>query len=282
MKKKKSIVKGKNSKSILDRVKPVSTLPPIVTAVFYGRAGTGKTTLCASFPPPILFMDIKERGTDSVADVKGAESIFIEEWSDIEEMYWELKNGNTDFKTVVIDAAHSWQDLAIDQAKILNKKNLDDQTSKRDFGTASGLMKTWIYNYRDLADLGINVVFLAHDRISDQEEEGDHDEIMPEVGPRLMPSVAGMMMGAVKIVGNTFIKTRKEKLKRKRPGQKDKRIVEYCLRLGPNEFYYTKIRSPKSQPIPDYIVDPDYKDLIALMKGSNTSKSQTVRRKKNG
>ena len=51
--------------------------------VFYGRAGSGKTTLAGSFPGPILVLDCKDDGDDSVSDVTGLKVMDITETQDL-------------------------------------------------------------------------------------------------------------------------------------------------------------------------------------------------------
>lgn len=261
-------VKKLSSKSILSKAQPVHELSLLVTALFYGRSGTGKTTIAGSFPKPILFIDIGERGTDSVFDIKDVDSIQVTEWSELEEIYWELHEGKSKYNTIVIDAAHTMQNLAIQEARAIAGKKDKDQTSQRDMGQASGLMNQWIYNYRDLRDDGMNVVFLAHDRLREVDtDDDDAGVIMPEMGPRLFPSVSGTLLGAVNIVGYTFI--REEVTKSKVAGKKSTREVQYCLRVGPHSLYATKLRSPKDNAIPEYIVDPTYDKLVAVIKGNS-------------
>ena len=50
-----------NSKfaAVLSRIKPVSDMSLVIAALFYGRAGTGKTTMAATFPGPLLHLDIR-------------------------------------------------------------------------------------------------------------------------------------------------------------------------------------------------------------------------------
>lgn len=269
--------KKKVSDDILDKAVPVQSLGTVISALFYGRSGTGKTTIAATFPKDLLLIDIAEKGTDSVSDVEGIKVFRMTEWNELEEIYWRLQDGDTGYKTVVIDAMHSLQDLAIDQAKADAGKDSDAQTSMKDFGKASGLMKQWILNYVDLTTQGINVIFLAHDRITESEMEGE-DMITPEVGPRLMPSVASTMTGSVNIVGHSFIKETIEKPKT--AGQKKNKTIEYCMRIGPHAFYTTKIRKPKSQILPDFLVDPDFKQLLAIVKGKSTSSKEPLAKKK--
>lgn len=276
---KKSPSKTSKTSSILSKAKPVSQLQQAISAVFYGRSGTGKTTLSGSFPKPMLVIDIGEKGTDSIANEKGVSVIRVSQWSEFEDIYWELKDGDHDFKTVSVDSAHSLQQLAVREAKEIANKKPDEQTSQRDFGQASGLMVNWCNNYRDLIEQGINVIFLAHDKVQEVDTEDDSDMIMPEIGPRLMPSVASALVGSVNVVGNTYIK--ETITKEKKVGAKAQRSVQYCLRIGPHGYYTTKIRRPKDFQIPEFIVDPTYDKLIGVIKGNSTtpSRKRTIRRK---
>jgi len=253
-----------NSKfsDITDRIKPVTSLGLVLAALFYGKAGTGKTTVAATFPKPLLHLDIREKGTDSISDMEDVDTLSIEEWDQFEQVYWYLQSKENKYKTVVIDAVSQLQDFALLQALKDNGKGEGSAISMRDFGAAAGRLKTWIINYRDLVDQGINVVFLAHDR-TNEGEEGEAGELTPSVGPRMMPSVASVLTAAVKIIGNTFVREAHEKL----GGGKVERKVEYCMRVGPHAYYTTKVRQPKGGYTPDVIENPGYNALVSLMKG---------------
>lgn len=259
---------------------PVEQLPSVLAVLAYGRSGTGKTTFASTFPGPALLLDIREMGTDSVSNVKGLKVAKITEWKQFEEVYWYLEKGNHEFKTVIIDQITQLQDLAIAHAMKENGKDPTDQISKRDWGQGAGLMKTWLLNYRDLIDKGIHVVFLAHDRVAGgTEDESGEDQIDPSVGPRIMPSVASFLNGAVKIIGNTFIRE-SFKIVNKRK----KRRVEYSMRIGPHAYFTTKTRSPVGVVSPDSITDPTYEKLLQVLTGEYQEEADepvsTVRKKK--
>ena len=117
------------------------------------------------------------------------------------------------------------------------------------------------------------------------DEDADEDDIDPNVGARVMPSVGSFVEGACDIIGQNFIRTVEETPPRK-PGAKKKlkpkRVTKYCMRIGPHAIYTTKIRRPpESGPIPDFIVDPSYAKLVAIENGEGEVKTRrkTLRKK---
>lgn len=247
--------------SIADKITSVKALPKVLSMLVYGRSGTGKTTFAGSFPTPALLIDVREKGTDSIANLDGVDVVSIEHWSELEEVFWYLESGGgkDKYKSVIIDQVSSMQDLAMEHAMAEEGKEV---MSQRLWGVVSGLMKTWLLNYRDLVDSNINVLFIAHDRASKGEGADDDDTIDPQIGARLMPSVAGMLNGAVKAIGNTYV--REVFLEDK------SRKVEYCMRIGPHAYYTTKMRNPLGTTIPESLVDPTFGKIIELMSQGET------------
>ena len=134
---------------------------------------------------------------------------------------------------------------------------------KRDGGKVSSLMCPVLLGLTEIPKL--QVVFVAHDRVFAGEESDDEDMVIePSVGPRCIPSVASVMNAAVNVIGSTFIRERVIKTKTKKGKKREKRVVEYCLRVGPHAYYTTKIRKPKSVELPSSLVDPTYEKILAL------------------
>lgn len=244
--------------------------------VFYGRSGTGKTTLAATFPGPILLLDVRDEGTDSVADVADLDVKEIEDFDDFEEAYWWLTKHPDVYKTVIVDTVSQLQQLLVKEIgeKVAKKgKKAGDWGSmtQRDWGNVAAKMKEWIINYRDLTKEGMDVVFIAQDRVFNAGEDDDDtdNQISPEVGPALSPAIAKVLNAAVSMIGNTFIRSRiVKKDDKKKPGKKiSKEVTEYCLRMGPNSSYVTKVRKPRDIEAPSFIVDPTYEDILEVIKG---------------
>lgn len=254
--------------SIADKISPVKALPKILAMLVYGRSGTGKTTFGGTFPKPALLLDIREKGTDSVSNIEGLDVIQIDTFSELEEVYWYLlSEEGKKYKSVIIDQISQLQDLIMDHVM---REEGKDVMSQRLWGNVSGLMKTWLFNYRDLIDANINVLFIAHDRTTDVDSDSSEDQIDPSVGPRLMPSVAGTLNGAVKVIGSTFI--------REVFSDDGSRGVEYGMRTGPHAYYTTKLRVPTGTAVPEWIGNPSYDKIMALMSGE----TKAIRKKRSG
>jgi hypothetical protein len=255
-------------------IKPVASVEQPMTALFYGKSGTGKTALLSTYPKPLLLLDIREKGTETIANIEGIDVFEVNDWDSLEKVYWLIKSGEVDYKTIGLDQISQLQGLAMDRVRAEGKMEATDTFSKRDWGQISGLMQTWLLNFRDLRDVGMNVVFLAHDRVRGG-EDSEEDQLEPNVGARLMPSVSGFVNGMVSVIGNTFIREKFIKL----DGGKKERRVQYCLRLGPHAYYDTKIRRPKeSGPIPEAVVNPSYKKLLAISRGEDLDVKKTAKR----
>ena len=274
-KKKTAKHRAKPVSEIAGRIQPVKKLPAVVTALFYGRSGTGKTTLSSTFPRPLLMIDVKEKGTDSIADVPDIDVINVSEWKDIEDLFFHLRENPGAYKTVVIDTVTSLQELAMEEALKIEHKKEGEFPTKRTWGNTSNLLKRYISNYVSLHDDGTSVVFLAQDRMHDSEYDGE-DQIIPEVGARVSPATLSILNAAVKVIGQTFIKEVQSETKLKK---RTKPQMRYCLRIGPNSYYTSKIRKPKWAYCPDVVEDPGYDDIVKVMRGEYEPPKQPAAKK---
>jgi hypothetical protein len=259
-------------------IRPVAKADAARTFVLYGRSGTGKTTLAASFPKPALLLDFKDEGTDSVSDVKDLYVKKIGEVDDLEDLYWYVKKNPKKYKTIILDTMTALQSMVvIDVAGEAKKDKAGEWGSmrKQDWGDVARAMRKYITNFRDLAiQHGLNIVFIAQDRTFNAGEENDEDaQLAPEVGPALSPSTRSHLNAAVSAICNTFLKV-KYVTKEVNGKKKERRRIVYCLRLGPNPVYDTKIRKPKVVELPDHIEDPSYDDIIEVIEGGNNAERQ--------
>lgn len=241
--------------------------------VVYGRSGSGKTTFAATAPKPMLYIDVRDEGTDSISDVDGIDVFEVEAFEDFEEAYWWLKKNPKKYKSIVIDTVSQLQTMVVQEVAAKKKKEVSREgpqwgdLTKRDWGTIASIMKEWLGNYRDLTKLGPQVIFIAQDRTFNFDEEEVEDETLtPEVGPALSPSIARSLNASVSVIGNTFIRER-EIIKEVNGKKKKRNVVEYCLGLGPSSVYIRKVRKPRDIEAPEAIVNPEWEDVLDIIKG---------------
>lgn len=269
----KKVVRRK-ANGVAARIKPLAGVEAPVTMLAYGKSGTGKTVFGSTWPKPLLVLDIREKGVESITDVKGIDLLEIERWEDLDgpdSIYWDLKNGSK-YKSVMLDQLTAAQ--ALGMAHLREKKGMkpSEPFSQRAWGQLSGMMQEMIYNYRELYNEGYNILFNAHERLREPQEEDD-DRIAPAVGSNLMQSVASFANGAVSVIGNTFIREHYDK--------KDKTTeIQYCMRVGPHAYYAAKIRRPVSAgPVPGVIINPSFDKIRQITKGEATRKVVVKRSK---
>ena len=239
------------------------------TYVIYGKSGTGKTTLASSFPKPMLLIDVDDRGTDSISDVEDIDVVEIETFDQLEDLYYWLLDNPDEYKTVVMDTVTQLQEIVIKDVMRAKKKDLEragdwGSMTKRDWGDASQKMKHWIVNFRNLP---VEMVFIAQDRRDLDDEEDAESMLIPEIGPRLMGSVAKLLNAAVNVIAYTFIRLQLTKIDEGKGKTSTKRKIQYCLKLGPDPIVTTKVRKPKGARLQSVIVDPTYDDLIDAIEG---------------
>jgi len=253
-------------KGFLTSAEEVDKILEFWSCLFYGRSGTGKTTLFASYPKPALLLDFKDKGTNSIRNVKGIKVLKMQDWSYVEGTYWELKKGGHGYKTIGFDTVDGMAKLAMSKVRADNGKDDTEALSQREWGELGNLLTTWLFNYRDLTDEGVNVVFLSQQREKNVKEDydvsSDDDQLDPEVGANLIPSVTRTLNAAVNIIGNTYIKQTKT-MKNLKPVI----TTSFMLRIGPHPFYITKIRKPKEYVLPASIENPTYEKLMKIIKG---------------
>ncbi len=265
--------------------KKASELAHSRSYVFYGQSGTGKTTLAATFPGPILLCDVRDRGTDSVVGIEDLDVTEIESWEDLERVYWFLKKNPKKYRTVVIDTMSQLQQLVVEDTLAEKGKDAEEAggwgtMTQREWGDVASRIKPMIINLRDLP---MDVIFIAQHRVfnlpSEEDEQTKTTVLAPEVGPALMPSVGKFLNAAVSVIGNTFIRERVEERKRMVKPRNSKlkpkevidevRHIEYCLRVGPNPTYVTKVRKGRSIQLPDVIIDPTHEKIVNILRGKN-------------
>lgn len=264
------------SDSVLDRIGPVSFTDEGIKMLLYGRSGTGKTTLWATFPGPILVM-VCSGGTKpgELRSVNTKEyrskisQVVLETPEEVKEILDHVKDVG-EYQTIVLDHASGLQDLVL--KSILGIDELPAQkgwglASQQQYGQCTLQCKEML---RSMLGLDANVVIVAQER--EFNAESDSDLILPTVGAALSPSLTGWLNTACDYIVQTYIRSKSEVLKTKVGNQVVETInklkgVDYCLRVGPDQTFTTKFRIPRGTTLPESILDPSYDKIMALISG---------------
>lgn len=246
-----------------------------VRILMYGQSGTGKTTLWATFPDPILAIVCSGgnkpgelRSVDTPENRKRINPQVAGTVARLKELIDEAKTGK--YATVVLDHASGMQDmdlkeeLGIDEIPVQKSWGL---ASQRIYGTVAQHCKEY---FRALLGLPCNVVIVAQERTFN--DESGSEIITPTVGAALIPSLTGWLNPACDYVVQAFKRARMIRKKVEIAGKVVEQLergkgVEYCLRCEPHDVYQTKFRLPRGKTLPDVIVDPSYAKIKQVIQG---------------
>ncbi len=175
------------------------TKPKGLRIVVYGPHGLGKTTL-ASKLPDALFFDY-ENGTHGIDVAKVDESDLPRSYAAVRGALDELKRNPQGFKNLVIDSADKLEE-ALDKT-FSAEKGIESVFAVNDYGrTIAGhkqQMAAIIDKAADLANAGVNVIWIAHEtprKVEVLEGQGayDHHEM------KLSKTVTPLFMESADVV----------------------------------------------------------------------------------
>lgn len=247
-----------------------------VKCMFYGASATGKTTLWATFPGPILCLVCS--GSRQPGEFKSINTPELRQKIDgriittMEEVKESLED-MSQFKTVVLDHVTGLQDLAlkdvmmVDELPAQKSWGLTDQAT---WGQATGMCKDVC---RQLLGHNGNVVIIGQERRSGDEATASEIQL-PTVGVAATPSLAGWLNPAVDYILQTFKKPRMVKTVVEVAGASQEieergKGVDYCARIAPHDVFTTKFRVTKdvAKSLPEIIVDPTYDKILSIIQG---------------
>jgi hypothetical protein len=249
------------------RIIPVSKIEHPRSWAIYGRSGSGKTTFAASFPKPILFLDVNDRGTRSIADVEGIDVAQITHWDQFEQARDMLLASNNKYQTAVIDTMTQAQLLAVNLILSRARKPAIVQVewgslTMQQWAAVGAQVKELITLWRNLP---LEVCFIAQERAfnMDQDNDSGSEQLMPEVGAALSPQTAAHLNACVEVIANTFIKLHR------RTDEKKRKMIRttHAMRLGPHPVYTTKARKPIAIELPAEVDNPTHDIVVDIIEG---------------
>lgn len=260
----------KTSSAFLQGIQDISMPEGGLKFLIYGRSGTGKTSLACTFAKPLLLIRAEE-GTRSVHNVAGVKTTPRLTHPDELGEVLEMLRAKHEFQTVVLDTAGSYQDVILREVigRDIPVQMVFGEVTRDQWGQCALQMKERMKAFYDLADLGYDLVLLAHEREDDTEQTSDL--LLPTVGAGVMPSVKAFINKEADYICQTCIREqaveKRVKLKSGKTIKKTVDEIQFLLRTAPHAVYDTKFRLPRGTPVPKFIIDPNYDKIINLIAG---------------
>ena len=175
--------------------------PTALLATIFGEGGTGKTSLAASAPGPVLFLD-----TDRGAQFLGVTSIDVaDHWPDIIDALREFAADPGDCKTLVIDALGSLETISVRHTcEVGGKPDLLSFAFGKGYVFKQDLWIDLFQILRGLTRQGINVILISHQAVLTEADplNGEH----ATVGLSCHKRIAGLIHSQSDIVGCLQVK----------------------------------------------------------------------------
>jgi len=151
-----------------------------ISLMIYGQPGIGKTTLGCSAPNAVLFD--YDGGVGRINGAHRVPTLQVASWEQTDEAIKEIKEELPETQTIVIDTVGKMLDYMSDYIVRTDPKmqQRDGSLSLKGYGVRKNMFVNFV---KKVSMLGMNVVFIAHER-EDRRQENGQDKVVkrPEVG----------------------------------------------------------------------------------------------------
>lgn len=147
-----------------------------ISALIYGQAGVGKTTLGCSAPTPVLFD--YDGGVNRINGAHQVPCVQIHSWEETDAAIREIREAMPEVRTIVIDTVGKMLDY-ISASIIRNDSRMGDRNGNltlKGYGVRKSIFADFV---KKMTISGYNVIFLAHEK---EEKQGDVTVKRPETG----------------------------------------------------------------------------------------------------
>ncbi len=240
--------------SLLDSAVDIKDLGQRNLWVVYGKSNSGKTYVASTFPKPLLYLQIGDDGSNTIAGVEGIKAISLDTVEQFKTVAKELSvKRRTPYKTIVVDTfsllTNEWTD-----ANVVQKKKKMTQQAWGDLKTDT---EELIKLMHKVAKNHI-VVLTCHEAMD--AIDGMEDEISPDIRPSVSKGARTYLEG----MANYGIHTTKI-IKEVQKGNSTMEVVKYAADIGPNPYYWTKLQIDPSIKVPKRIINPTYDKFMSVI-----------------
>jgi hypothetical protein len=241
---------------ILSEARDISELGQRNLWVLWGKSGTGKTHFIGTMPKPLLYIQVGDDGSNTIADVDGVKAIRAGTLDRLKQIGNELIN-DTKYVAVAVDTFSMITNVWIDANATQKKKKMTQSM----WGDLKCETEELIKIFHSVAES--HVVALSCHEVNDT-IEGMDDEVIPDFGPSTTKGARIYLQGMANF-GLHFTKVNKT-IADKATGE-EKEVVKYAVHIGPNPYYWTKLQINDSIKIPQMVINPSYTKISNIIGG---------------
>lgn len=238
--------------SIIDDAVEISSLGQRNFWVLWGKSGSGKTKVASTFPKPILYLQMGDDGSNTIAHVEGIYAIRIDTVSRLKQALKELLHDKK-YATIVTDTFSMLTNMWTDENIISKKRKMTQQA----WGDLKVETEECIRLLYKLSRRHI-VVATCHEAI--ETVDGMEDEIIPDACPSVSRGARTYLQG----MANYGIHTTKISRTVEKDGEEVEKIV-FAAHIGANPYYWTKFQIDSSIKLPAIMVNPTYGKIMKLI-----------------
>jgi len=162
-----------------------------IKMLIYGQPGIGKTTLALSAPNPVLF-DF-DGGISRVNKAHQCPTLQVKSWDEAKAALDELKKGEIQFKSIIVDTVGKMLDYMGDYIIKNNPKmkKADGALTQSGYMMRKNMFSQFI---ADVSMMGKHIVFVAHEK---EEKDDDVRIVRPDMGG----SASALLIRELNLVG---------------------------------------------------------------------------------
>lgn len=239
---------------ILSEAVDISDLGQCNLWVLWGKSGTGKTHFISTLPKPILYIQIGDDGSNTIADVEGIKAIRAGTMERLKQIGEELQK-DTKYASIAVDTFSLITNVWIDANAIQKKKKMTQQM----WGDLKVATEELIKIFHSVAEN--HIVALSCHEASDP-IEGMDDEVIPDFSPNTTKGARIYLQGMANY-GLHFTKVNKTIVSKKTGEEKE--VVRYAVHLGANPYYWTKLQIKDTIKVPEMVINPSYDKILAII-----------------
>ena len=163
-----------------------------ISTLIYCDPGIGKTTMSAKLPAGETLIINVEAGLGPLLGTGHSVFELKRDLKDLTGIYKYLLTEDHPFKYVVVDNISELQEWFVLSLTGMRKK---DFAEIREHGDAMNKMREYLYNFRNLIERGINVIFNAWEMSLEIEktQDGIRTKLYPKMYKNLSPEVCGIV-----------------------------------------------------------------------------------------